>query len=86
MKAGDSFEVFPSSSNWTIHDNTITGCLKPVVLDSHGSATSLVRNNMISRGDATVAEQAVEVHGRFQMIGNHTNGFDELAAPTVPSR
>ena len=52
MKAGDKFEVIASSLRWTVHDNTVTGCLKPIVLDSYGSPTSLVRDNIVSRGDS----------------------------------
>ncbi|MBM4082254.1 MAG: hypothetical protein FJ278_21295, partial [Planctomycetes bacterium] len=30
MKVGDAFEVYPPfGANWNIHDNTVTGCLKP---------------------------------------------------------
>ena len=77
MKTGDHFEVFPPSANWNIHSNTITGCLKPVVLDSYGSETSFFKNNIVSRGDAADVKQAIEVRGRFQFIGNHISGFDE---------
>jgi hypothetical protein len=77
MKAGDAFEAFPPSANWSIHDNTIAGCLKPVVLDAYGSETSLVKNNVITRGDATGVKAAIEVRGMFKLIGNHVSGFDE---------
>jgi hypothetical protein len=78
MKAGDRFEVFPpDSANWTIHDNTVTGCQNPVVLDSYGSETSLFKDNIVTRGDATDVKQAVEVRGSFKLIGNHISGFDE---------
>ena len=78
MKVGDTYEVYPPyGANWNIHSNTITGCLKPVVLDSYGSETCLFKNNVISRGDATGVKAAVEVHGRFDLIGNHLSGFDE---------
>jgi len=83
MKVGDRFEVFPPSANWNIHSNTITGCLKPVVLDSYGSETSIFRNNIVSRGDAADVKQAIEVHGRFQFIGNHISGFDEKDATAL---
>jgi len=88
MKPGDRFEVFPPSANWTIRDNTITGCLEPLVLDSHGSETSLVRNNLISRGDAPDVGPAIEVRGQFKLIGNHVYGFDEPgpAGPEKPPR
>ena len=77
IKVGDSFEVFTNSAGWRIHDNTITGCRRPVVLDSHGSDTSLVRDNLIERGGAAEATQAVEVRGRFTMKGNRIVGFGD---------
>ena len=77
MKPGDTFEVFAPSANWHIHDNTITGCVHPVVLDSYGSATSRLADNIITRGQATGVKEAVVVSGRFKLIGNHLVGFDE---------
>ena len=77
MKVGDTFEIFSPSANWILHDNTITGCLKPVVLDSCGSETSLFRNNAITRGEAKGVQAAVEVRGTFKLVGNHLQGFDE---------
>ncbi len=77
MKNGDRFEVFPPSANWVIHDNTVTGCDRPVVFDSHGSDTSVFRNNLIERGGATNTTQALEVRGRFKLIDNTLAGFDE---------
>jgi len=77
MKEGDRFEVYAPSANWNIHDNTIKGCQRPVVLDSYGSRTSLFRNNIITRGRAKDVKQAVVVAGRFNLIGNHISGFDE---------
>ena len=77
MKPGDRFEVIAPSVNWNIHDNTIRSCLKPVVLDSYGSETSFFKDNIITRGETTGVKAAVEVHGRFNLIGNHISGFDE---------
>jgi hypothetical protein len=77
LKPGDRFEIFPPSANWNLHDNTITGCLRPLVLDSYGSETSLVKNNLVTRGEVTGVAAAVEVHGRFQFLGNRFYGFDE---------
>ena len=77
MKVDDVFEIYPPSANWNIHDNTITGCSQPVVLDSYGSETSLFRSNIVTRGDVTGVAQAVVVSGRFSLIGNHISGFDE---------
>ena len=47
------------------------------MLDSHGSDASLFRNNLIERGGAMNATQAVVVSGRSKLIGNHIAGFDE---------
>jgi hypothetical protein len=44
-------KVMTPGTDWNIHDNTITGCLGPIVLDSYGSPNSLVRNNLITRGE-----------------------------------
>jgi len=77
MKPGHYFEVFPPSANWMIHDNTITACRQPAVLDCYGSVSSVLRDNIISRGAVTGVKQAVEVGGTFQLLGNHISGFDE---------
>ena len=77
-KIGQLFEVYPADgADWNIHDNTITGCLAPIVLDSYGSPTSLLRNNLVSRGEATGVAAAIEVRGCFSLVGNHVFGFDE---------
>jgi len=78
LKVGDTFEVFPpNSANWLIHGNTITGCQHPVVLDSHGSDTSVLKGNLISRGENRSATQAIQILcGRFKLIGNQTSGFE----------
>ena len=81
MKIGDGFEVFPPSANWNIHDNTITGCQQPVTLTGYGSDTSFFHDNLISRGGATNATQAVVVTGRFKLIGNCITGFHEKNNP-----
>ena len=84
MKVGDRFEVFPThSANWSIHDNTITGCAQPVVLDSYGSDTSLFKDNIVTRGEATGVKQAFVVSGRFKLIGNHISGFDETGSSAL---
>lgn len=81
MKLGDRFEVFPpNSANWSIHHNTVTDCLSPVVLDSYGSATSFFKDNIVSRAAATGIKQAVQLRGRFNLTGNHFCGFDETGA------
>jgi hypothetical protein len=77
MKTGDPFEVIPPSMNWNIHDNTITGCLMPVRLNSYGGETSFFSGNVVTRGGAAGVKQAVDVQGRFTLIGNHISGFDE---------
>jgi len=77
LKSGDRFEIGSPDGNWNIHDNLIVGCLRPVVLDSPGSGTSLLKDNMISRGGATDAKQAIQVlRGRFGLVGNRLSGFD----------
>jgi hypothetical protein len=81
MKAGDLFDVIVPSLNWNIHDNTITGCRRPIVLDSHGSDTSFFRNNLIERGGAAEAKQAMEVRGQFRLIDNQVVGFKEKESP-----
>jgi hypothetical protein len=84
MKAGDRFEVFPPDcANWDIHDNTVAGCLNPVVLDSYGSETSFFNDNIVTREGATGVEEAVAVHGRFQLLGNHISGFDEAGSSAL---
>lgn len=78
LKAGDRFEVYPPGrANWNIHDNTITGCLNPVVLDSYGSSISRFCGNLIDRGGAVGVKAAVTVGGQYQFIGNQITGFDE---------
>lgn len=78
MKVGDGFEVYPPyGANWTIHNNTITGCQTPIVLDSYGSETSELKGNIISRVDTTGVATAVVVGGRFDLTGNQLSGFDE---------
>ena len=47
------------------------------MLDSYGSATSVVRGNLIDRGLATGVAQAIELRGNFDLIGNQISGFDE---------
>jgi len=77
LKPGDLYEVYPPSANWNIHDNTITGCQKPVVLDAFGSETSLLKDNVITRGEVSDVDAAVIVSGRFKLIGNCISSFDE---------
>ncbi len=77
MKAGDRFEVIAPSVNWNIHDNLVTGCLQPVVLDVFGSETTLLRGNLVERGEAAGVKAAIEVRGRCNLIGNHVADFDE---------
>ena len=79
MKAGDRFEVIAPSLNWLIHDNTLSGCKSPVVLDSHGSATSIFRDNLIEGGGS---KQAIWGSGQFELTNNHLAGFE--SAPASP--
>ncbi|MHB8995327.1 MAG: hypothetical protein ACYC63_08785 [Armatimonadota bacterium] len=84
MKVGDVLEVYPPyGANWDFHHNTFTSCLKPVILDSYGSATSAFRDNILTREGATGVTAAVQVLGRFQLIGNHFSGFNEPGAAAL---
>jgi len=74
---GDEFAYFPKQANWLIHHNTITDCAKPVVLDGYGSETSLFTDNVIARGLATGATEAVALKGNFVVRGNRLAGFNE---------
>ncbi len=77
-KVGDMFEVYPpAGANWNLHSNTLAACQSPLVLDSYGSPTSLVKANTVTRGEATGVKQAVDVRGLFKFIGNQFCGFDE---------
>ncbi|NLY01429.1 MAG: hypothetical protein GXY83_35505 [Rhodopirellula sp.] len=76
-KSGDSFELIPTAANWTFHDNTVTDCRRPIVLDSYGGPSSIVRANIVTRDRTADVKQAIEMHGRFALIGNHVVGFDE---------
>ena len=78
MKAGDGFEICPPGpANWSLHDNTLTGCLNPVILDNTGSETSRFVGNQISRGETSGVRQAVSVQGRYELRDNQISGFDE---------
>ena len=77
IKVGEQFEAFPPSANWNIHDNTVTGCNQPVVLNNYGSDTSLFRDNLIERGGATGSMPAMDVRGRFKLENNAIAGFDK---------
>ena len=77
MKSGDRFEVIAPSVNWAVHDNTVTDCLRPVVLDSYGSKTSMFRDNLVTRGNTVNVLLGVEVHGCFQLVDNRLTDFNE---------
>lgn len=82
-KVGDRFELIPPGANWNVHDNMITGCRRPLVLDVYGGPTSIVRNNTIVRNGTTGIAQALELHGRFALKGNVMVGFDEPESVTL---
>ncbi len=87
LKVGDAFEIRPPGpADWNLHDNTITACLRPVVLGSYGSETSRFADNLISRGSATGVEAAVVVAGRFELRGNQIQGFDEVGGSGLQLR
>ena len=77
MKAGDRFEIIAPYVNWTFHDNTVSDCIRPVVLNSYGSKTSIFRDNLVTRGKTSDVPMAVEVHGCFQLVDNRFLDFDE---------
>ena len=83
MKAGQLFEAIPPSANWSIHNNTITGCLHPVILRRYGSPTSIFRGNIVSRGATEGVAEAVVVSGEYCLIDNHISGFDEKDAAAL---
>ena len=76
-KVGDRFNVFAALANWQIHHNTVTGCRSPVVLGGYGSATSCFVDNTVTRGQAGSVKEAIAVQGRFRLLRNHIQGFDE---------
>ncbi len=77
VRTGDVFEVIaPAGINWRIRNNTITDCPAPVELDVYGG-NSVLAGNLISRGQATEARNAIVVGGRFDVTGNRVGGFDE---------
>ncbi|NOZ22008.1 MAG: right-handed parallel beta-helix repeat-containing protein [Planctomycetes bacterium] len=80
MKPGDLFDTIPPSANWLIHNNTITGCLRPVALNRYGSRTSIFRGNIVNRGGTQGVAEAVVVGGEYRLIDNHISGFDEKDA------
>ena len=80
MKTGDRFDVIAPSVNWYIHGNTVTDCLRPVVLDSYGSRTSIFKDNLVARGNTAKVQLGLEVHGKFQLLDNRFTGFDEEKA------
>jgi hypothetical protein len=83
MQKGDTFEVIAPSLNWVIHDNMITDCLRPAVIDSYGSKTFLFRNNLVNRGKTQGVLLALEIHGSFRIGNNHIIGFDEENATAL---
>lgn len=84
MKVNDLMEIYsPGGTHWNLHDNTITGCLVPVVLDSYGSATAVFAHNSLTRGGATGVKEALALKGRFDLLGNTFSGFNEKDSATV---
>lgn len=78
LKPDDVFEVyFPGPINWNIHNNTISGCNNPVILDNYGSMTSLFCNNVIDRNGADGVKAAVIVEGLYKISDNTITGFNE---------
>lgn len=77
MKADDFFTLKVPALNWNIHHNLITGCSRPVVLDSPGSASSSFCDNFIERGVVEKVDKAIVVQGNFQVEKNRIVGFEE---------
>lgn len=77
MKQNDRFEVNVPSMKWTVHNNTVTDCLHPLILNSYGSKTCLFYKNQISRGNTSNVQKAIEIHGSFQFFDNFISGFNE---------
>ena len=76
FKPGDLFEIHPPQLNWNIRANTLSGCLNPIVIDAIGSETSLIHDNLISRGDAPPSTTAIRLtRGQFELTGNRLSGF-----------
>jgi hypothetical protein len=50
------------------------------VLDSYGSVSSLFTGNTITRGEATGVAEALTLRGRFDLLGNTFDGFNEPKA------
>ncbi|NUQ62667.1 MAG: hypothetical protein HUU20_09270 [Pirellulales bacterium] len=82
-KAGDGFELIPTAANWVFRGNTVSGCRRPIVLDSYGGPSSIVRANIVTRGGTPDVKQAIEMRGRFDLIGNHVAGFDEAGSAAL---
>jgi len=81
LKPGDLFEIHPPQLNWDIRGNTFSGCLNPVVIDAIGSESSLIRDNLISRGDAPDTTTAIRLtRGQFELTGNRLSGFGPAPA------
>jgi hypothetical protein len=77
MKSGDRFEVTVPALNWNVHDNIVTDCQRPILLNSYGSKTSLFRSNLVTRGTTENIPTGIEIHGCFQLIDNRFIDFDE---------
>ena len=84
LRVGDRFEIAPpGGADWNLHDNTITGCLNPVVLDAYGSSASTFARNTISCGGAIGVQQAVDIRGRFNVIDNVFSDFGETGSTAL---
>jgi hypothetical protein len=83
MKVGDILEFIAPSLQWTMHDNTVADCLRPVVLNSYGSRTSLFKDNLVTRGHTQKVQTGIEIHGSFQLIDNRITDFNEEKATAI---
>ncbi|MCC7495509.1 MAG: right-handed parallel beta-helix repeat-containing protein [Fimbriimonadaceae bacterium] len=77
-KVGEPFEVIPAAGpRWLLHHNTVESCSAPLVFDSYGGDSAIVRDNLFARGEASGVQQAVELRGRCDLLDNRFSGFDE---------
>jgi len=83
LAVGTPFDAFPPSADWSVHNNTISGCTRPVTLDSYGGPTSACRDNTITRGEASGVKDAITVAGQFSLSGNVVSGFDEAGSAAL---
>ncbi len=83
MKVRDRYEISVPSAGWSVHNNIVTDCIRPVILNSYGSKTSIFRGNLVTRGNTGNVKAAIEVHGQFQLNDNRILDFDEAESTAL---